>query len=177
MRYWFTADYHLGHANIIKYCDRSFLDVEKMNNTIIHNHNERVKPDDVVFFLGDFCFRSSGSKKAIDYERMLNGKLIFIKGNHDNNNSTKTIINNLVVEYAHKRIYLVHNPEFVCIDYDINFVGHIHGLWEIQRIRKGFSFTDAINVGVDVWDFKPVLFEEIMEKRYKKWLKSQGGLK
>jgi len=59
MNHWFTADFHLGHANIIKYCERPFRNVLEMNRTIIKKHNERVKKDDIVYFLGDFCFRNS----------------------------------------------------------------------------------------------------------------------
>ena len=53
MNYWWTSDYHFSHANIIKYCDRPFESVEEMNEAIIKRHNERVKPEDTVFFLGD----------------------------------------------------------------------------------------------------------------------------
>lgn len=179
MKFWFTSDYHLGHYNIIKYCNRPFQTLEQMNQTIIQNHNNRVKPEDTVFFIGDFCFKNSpGGKKgegdilkAIEYEKQLNGKLIFIKGNHDRNNSCKAIIEKLSIYFGGKRISLVHNPEFVDINFGINLVGHIHEKWQIKRIKKGWQFTDAINVGVDVWDFRPVSLEEIM-KRYKKWIKN-----
>ena len=63
MKNWFSSDYHLGHANIIKYCERPFVDVEEMSATIIKNHNQRVKKEDTVFFLGDFCFRNSPGGK------------------------------------------------------------------------------------------------------------------
>ena len=62
MKYWFTADYHLGHANIIKYCNRPFKSLEHMNSEIIRRHNSRVKPNDTVFFLGDFCFKNSKNR-------------------------------------------------------------------------------------------------------------------
>ena len=86
MKYWFSADYHFGHGNIIKYCPKSrhiFMNehekyvmtngteeekrklrisqesIDKMNAEIIRRHNERVKPDDYVFFVGDFCFKNT----------------------------------------------------------------------------------------------------------------------
>ena len=176
MNYWWTSDYHLGHDNIRKYCCRPFKSLKQMNETIIKNHNERVKPEDVVFMIGDFCFKnSSGGKKgegtlitAKEYEKKLNGKIIFIKGNHDRNNSCKTIIERIVVKYGGKRINLVHKPEHVDLNYEINFVGHIHQLWKFKRIKKAIGYTDLINVGVDVWNFRPVSFEEI-NKEYCRW--------
>jgi calcineurin-like phosphoesterase family protein len=154
-----------------------------MNETIIRNHNERVKHEDVLFFVGDFCFRNSaGGKpgegvviKAKEYEAELNGKIIFLKGNHDNNNSCKTIINGLLIEIAHKQIYLVHKPEHFNKDYEINFVGHVHDKWKFKRVRHSeVGWTDLINVGVDVWNFRPVNFDEIM-KEYHQWKKTQNN--
>ena len=57
MRFWFTGDSHFNHTNIIKYTDRPFKDIYHMNETIIKNWNERVKDEDTVFHLGDFCFK------------------------------------------------------------------------------------------------------------------------
>lgn len=205
MKYWFTSDTHFGHANIIKYCGRTIFmaseeiktynflkdksqekqrkfkicskSLAKMDKTIIHNWNQRVKPEDIVFHLGDFQFRNSpGGKKgegtnikANYYENQLNGKIILIKGNHDKNNSAKTIVERLVIGYGGKRINLVHNPAHCDINYSINFVGHIHSNWKFKRYRKGENFTDCINVGVDVNKFMPVTFNEIM-KEYYKWI-------
>ncbi len=176
MKYWFTADYHLGHANIIKYCNRPFKNLEHMNSEIIRRHNSRIKPNDTVFFLGDFCFKNSKNRgeginlKAEHWINKLNGNIIFIKGNHDSNNSLKTIIEKIIIYYSGKYFCLVHNPEYVDIDVPINLVGHVHDKWKFKRIRKGFSFTDAINVGVDVWNFYPITINEIL-KEYSKWLK------
>ncbi len=178
MRYWFTADLHLGHFNIIKYCNRPFKTLEEMNNTLIRNWNSRVKKEDVIFYVGDFCFKNSpGGKtgegvpiKAKEWENKFNGKIIYIRGNHDKNNSTKTIIEKLTIRYGSKYITLIHNPSYVSLDTSINFVGHIHNNWSIKRIKRGNGFTDAINVGVDVNNFAPATFEELM-KKYRKWKK------
>lgn len=178
MRYLYTADYHINHANIVRYVNRPFKSLEEMNETIIHNHNSRVKKEDIVFHVGDFIFRNSaGGKlgeglpiKASEMESKFNGKFIFIKGNHDRNNSLKTGIERLVIKYAGKRINLVHDPEYADMNHEINFVGHVHNRWAFKRLHRGEAFTDLINVGVDVWGFKPVTFEEIYSK-YCKWKK------
>ena len=63
MNLWFTSDTHFGHENIIKYCKRPFKSLEHMNMEIIRRWNERVQPDDMVIFAGDFCFRNSPASK------------------------------------------------------------------------------------------------------------------
>lgn len=164
---WFTSDYHLGHANIIKYCGRPFKDVEHMNQRIIANHNSRVKPEDTVFFLGDFCFRNTkGGKegegeidKADSYLKQLNGKFVFIRGNHDNNNSLKTCIKNAVIEYGGKEIFLCHDPADADTKFRLVFCGHVHEAWKSVKTKNG---CNIVNVGVDVWNFMPVKFDELI---------------
>jgi calcineurin-like phosphoesterase family protein len=75
---FFTSDYHLSHANIIKYSNRPYSTVEEMDEAIIANHNATVKPNDTVYFLGDFCFGD-----ASKHLKRLNGHIIFITGSHD----------------------------------------------------------------------------------------------
>jgi len=86
---YFSSDYHLGHANILKYCFRKpFLSkreievlakgteaqkkrlriskssLQRMNDGIIKNHNARVQSNDTFFHIGDFCFRNSRGGKV-----------------------------------------------------------------------------------------------------------------
>lgn len=79
---WFTSDFHLGHKNIIRYCNRLFDTVEEMNRTVIERLNILVKTNDILYFLGDFC---SGPKaKAVELRRKIRCKKIFaVPGNHD----------------------------------------------------------------------------------------------
>lgn len=68
-----TADTHLGHENIIKYCDRPFESVEEMDRVLISNWNEIVGADDIVYHLGDFTL--GGFIEAKQYFRQLNGHI------------------------------------------------------------------------------------------------------
>jgi len=159
MKFWFTSDTHFGHANIIKYTRRPFKSIEHMDRELIRKWNERVKPEDVVFHLGDFCFKGGkeGGKNKYDfYAKQLNGKIILIKGNHDNNNSAKTIIENMTIYHGGKYFHLVHRPEGA--DSEYNLVGHIHKLWKVKREGRKL----LINVGVDVWNFMPITIKEIL---------------
>lgn len=77
---YFTSDFHFNHANVIKYCNRPFETVDQMNEVLLKAWNEVVKPEDTVYFLGDFCFNP---QKALEWLSKLNGEIIFISGNHD----------------------------------------------------------------------------------------------
>ena len=56
---WFTADFHFGRSNIIRYCDRPFLSVEEMDQTILDRLDASVKANDILFSLG-FLHREQG---------------------------------------------------------------------------------------------------------------------
>ena len=79
-----TSDFHLFHANIIRYSNRPFKDVDEMNETIIQNYNLTIKDDDMVIHLGDL---SAGLKKRQNELKALlqrlKGKKILLRGNHD----------------------------------------------------------------------------------------------
>ena len=151
-----------------------------MNQSLIRNHNARVKPGDTVFFLGDFCFRNSpGGKegegetnKAEHYLSKLNGRFVFVRGNHDNNNSLRTNIRGVVLDIANEQICCIHNPEDMPTNLNFKFVfcGHVHNLWKFKKVGS----TVFINISCDVWKYMPVSYNEIM-KEYNKWLK--GGKK
>ena len=69
---WFTADFHLGHANIIRYCGRPFESVAEMDAAILGRLNSSVAEDDILYFLGDFC-RGSG-REALAYRKRIGAK-------------------------------------------------------------------------------------------------------
>ena len=75
---YFTADTHLGHTNIIRYCHRPFSSIEEMDETIISNWNACINDRDVVYHLGDFAFRN-----PCEYRKRMKGKIVLIRGNHD----------------------------------------------------------------------------------------------
>jgi calcineurin-like phosphoesterase family protein len=164
MSFWFTADTHFGHENIIKYCNRPFKDADEMDETLIRNWNERVTKGDTVFHLGDFCFkRSHRGKDIVD---RLNGDIILIKGNHDKKQSIKTIIDSMVVYYNGHRIWLTHYPEWAN-PLMVTLAGHVHEKWKINYPAKRRGFP-IVNMGVDVWDFRPISLEEIFTFIYSK---------
>ena len=53
---WFTSDFHFGHFNIIRYCNRPFASTEEMDALIADRMNAHVKPNDTLYFLGTFAW-------------------------------------------------------------------------------------------------------------------------
>jgi calcineurin-like phosphoesterase family protein len=49
MKFFFTADTHFNHDNIIEYCNRPFKNAEEMNDTLIINWNSVVGEHDTVY--------------------------------------------------------------------------------------------------------------------------------
>lgn len=78
---FFTADHHFGHANIIRFTNRPFKDIDEMNEELIKRWNEKVGKEDFVYHLGDLSLGSPQKTKEILDE--LNGKIYLIKGNHE----------------------------------------------------------------------------------------------
>jgi|WetSurMetagenome_2_1015567.scaffolds.fasta_scaffold267755_1 calcineurin-like phosphoesterase family protein len=81
---FFTADTHLGHRNMLSYCERPFATVEEMDAELIKRWNVLVKPDDEVYHVGDFAWREPEK-----YINLLQGRLHLITGNHDHKQTRK----------------------------------------------------------------------------------------
>ena len=86
---FYISDLHLGHANVIKFDNRPFKNLEEMHNTIITNWNNTVTNEDTVYILGDFCWGVDSAWPQ--YLEQLKGKKVLIQGNHDIKNPSKQI--------------------------------------------------------------------------------------
>ena len=80
--YYITSDLHFWHKGVLGFCPdtRPYKDVEEMNQELITHWNSKVKGGDVVFSLGDFCFKAKQATQ--DIIDQLNGDIVWIKGNH-----------------------------------------------------------------------------------------------
>jgi len=166
---FFTSDTHFGHRNIIEYCERPFLDkdgksdVGYMNKVLIDNINEICTVNDTLYHLGDFCFVGSATNLAGNsryeanyYLSQIKPKVVIIKGNHDSRKTTHSIIHDMTIKAGGKWWFCQHEP-YPKMDY--NLAGHVHGLWRV--VKMGHKYI--VNVGVDVWDYKPISINQVME--------------
>ena len=158
---YFTSDLHMGHANILKYCNRPFNDVHHMNKTLIDNYNSVVNQDSIVYILGDFAFKHKG--EAQKYFDRLNGNKFLIKGNHDNKDTCGLgwggVWDLKTIDVEGQSIVLCHFPMRTWDKShhgSYHLFGHVHG----RLPPYGLSF----DVGVDAWNYFPVSFEQVKKK-------------
>lgn len=174
MKNYFSSDWHLGHKNIIKFDNRPFDTIEEMDKTIIRNYNSIVSPDDNFYYLGDFSFTSKN--KTEDYLRQLNGRLFFIRGNHDKKDTIElykkygTYLGGLEeISIEGQKIILCHYAMKVwngSHHSSYHLYGHSHH--SLKEDINSLSF----DVGCNGWDYKPLSFEEIKNKMDKKQFKA-----
>jgi calcineurin-like phosphoesterase family protein len=162
------GDLHLGHHEIIQYCARPFSagDGERMDEVLIANWNHTVRPGDRVFYLGDLSYNESGAPLR-NYLDRLNGRITFIRGNHDT--GMPAAVERELLRYRGEEILFVHNPKKA----PDGFRGWVvHGHTHNSDLRRS-PFADVgrrrINVSAEVIGYRPVslaaIFARIREIR------------
>lgn len=139
---------------------RPYNSTEKMTKDMINKWNETVKPNDIVFHLGDFG----------DYNlrKHLNGKIILICGNYEDKLTDKELLaygfnevhrGSYSIKYNNNTVTMQHEPHKVkdrrhlTESGIINLFGHIHKLCMIKKY--------GLNVGADCHNFTPIDFNTI----------------
>lgn len=161
-KYWWTADEHYGHKNIIKYCNRPFTSVEEMNQTLIDNHNRVVGKGDCTVHIGDFSL--SDARCTLEIIEQLNGSHIFIRGSHD---AWLKATPHITAKQIWRR--KVHGEQMiVCCHYALRVWPMSHyGAWHLYGHSHGLlqgHHGKSMDVGVDCWGYRPLSFDEV--KRY-----------
>jgi calcineurin-like phosphoesterase family protein len=160
------SDTHFGHENSLKWLDsegnklRPFDTVEELNNTMITNWNNTVKPEDHVYHLGDVVIK----KEHLELVKQLNGHKRLCKGNHDQQTLKEYIAVGFQEIYGVRvfpglKCILSHipiHPECLKEDW-INVSGHLHS--------NNLSDRRYINVSVEQINYTPVLLEDILKQR------------
>lgn len=160
---YFTADLHLNHSNIIKYCNRPFTNVIEMDNTILTNFWRTLSSGDTLCILGDLSFNKDHILDFFDRFSTIN--MVYIKGNHDGKelmNITRklnipfytlydTKIDNQPVTLCHYAMRVWNKSHFN----SWQLYGHSHGVLPPQGKQY--------DVGVDNNNFFPVSWDRIKE--------------
>jgi calcineurin-like phosphoesterase family protein len=162
---WFTSDTHFGHRNILVYerAGRPFDSIEAMNETLIERWNNVVKPNDVVYHLGDFCL----NKSSLEIAARLNGKKILVLGNHDSFRAEDYLqyFDRLFgVIFWKRKILLSHMPLLPDGDrWHLNAHGHLHSK---QILINSSDQADLryFNVSVEQNNLTPFHADQLFER-------------
>lgn len=160
---------------------RPWDNAEEMDEHLVKVYNERVKPNDKVYFLGDVVI----NRKALSTLSRLNGDKVLIRGNHDifRDDEYRVYFRELRAYHVMNGLILSHIPvhEASLARFGANIHGHLHA----NRVTKATG-VDA-NTGNIIYgneidpryhcvcveqlpDFAPILFEEVLKR-----IKEEGG--
>lgn len=171
---WFTSDTHFGHRGILGYCDRPFGSIEEHDAALIANINALVKPGDRVFHLGDFAFGRDARVREI-FEQ-LRGQWVVVLGNHDHKNWAQKFrapFPRCLVAVKDYHELKVDGQKLVLSHYPFaTWNGAHYGSFMLHGHSHGdfaYSFPRSLScrradVGVDVWDYRPVAYETLRDK-------------
>ena len=169
---YYTADLHIGHANIIRHCQRPFSSVEEMNQVLLQNWNTTVHRDDTIYILGDLFFRNS--VPAEEYLQQMKGKKRLIVGNHDSSWMKKVELGKYFESVSHMEeitdgghhLTLCHYPMMSwsgCNRGSFLVYGHIHNNRNDTYCPLLSKSELSLNAGVDINDFRPVTLQELIK--------------
>jgi calcineurin-like phosphoesterase family protein len=156
---FFTADTHWKHRNIIKYCDRPYSSVEEMDSALIANWNGRVKPNDIVYHLGDFAL---GSPESV--VKALNGEIHLIWGNHDNSSNKKILRKYVASTQDYLEVPGFGPTPLVLFHYSLKIWNRSHhGALMLYGHSHGTlpGTSQSLDIGIDCWNYQPISIEEI----------------
>lgn len=181
------SDTHFGHektCTVFKREDgsplRPFSCAEEMDEEMIKRWNDRVRPNDKVYHLGDVVI----NRKYLHVLSRLNGDKVLIRGNHDifKLEDYTTYFRDVRAYDVKNGMILSHIPVHVesLGRFGVNIHGHLHAN-RVKKIRGVDVKTGEMlygteidpryhNVCVEMTDFAPISLEEVYER-----IRNEGG--
>jgi len=182
-----VSDTHFGHTGVCRFTRndgvtklRPWDSAEEMDEAMVKAWNERVKPTDKVYHLGDVVI----NRKALSIMSRLNGDKVLIRGNHDifRDDEYRMYFRELRAYHVMNGLILSHIPvhEASLGRFGCNIHGHLHA----NRVMKArgvdartgeILYSDEIDprywcACVEQTDFAPILFEDALKR-----ITEQGG--
>jgi len=175
-----VSDTHFGHAGVCRFTRndgvtklRPWDSAEEMDEAMVKAWNERVKPTDKVYHLGDVVI----NRKALKILSRLNGDKVLIRGNHDifPDVEYRQYFRELRAYHVMNGMILSHIP--IHTDSLARFGTNIHGHLHANRVMTRDFFSDELEIDtryhcvcVEQIDFAPILFEDVIKR-----IKEEGG--
>ncbi len=174
MRIFFTSDTHFGDRRALRFDKRPFADLASHDEALVARWNAAVGGDDEVWHLGDFAL-GPGPDRIAALLAALNGRKHLVVGNNDGLATLQAPGWASLQHYAEitvdaRLLVLCHYPLRTWNGIGrgaVNLHGHSHG-----RLKP---LTRQYDVGVDVWDFRPVTLAEILARRRRRTARRAAG--
>ena len=162
------------HDRAFVYEPRGFSCIGDMDEAIVERWNSVVKPEDIVYHLGDVMLNDND--KGMEYLKKLNGEIHLLRGNHDTNsrislyaaapNVVSTGDYATVIKYGKYSFYLSHYPTLTSnlensaslSQHVINLFGHTH---QMGNFYNDIPFM--YHVGMDSHNCTPVNIDQVIE--------------
>jgi calcineurin-like phosphoesterase family protein len=182
-----VSDTHFGHTGVCRFTRndgvtklRPWDSAEEMDEAMVKAWNERVKPTDKVYHLGDVVI----NRKALSIMSRLNGDKVLIRGNHDifRDDEYRQYFRELRAYHVMNGLILSHIPvhEASLGRFGCNIHGHLHAN-RVMKARGVDARTGEILYSNEIdpryWcacveqtDFAPILFEDALKR-----ITEQGG--
>lgn len=175
MQHWFTSDWHLFHD---KMASNRSLSIKDMNELIISNVFDVVKPNDNLYFLGDIGWKFPQGYLETLFTDFKRHRINFhwIEGNHDSSikidsSSIKwrgqikdIVVNKQPITLSHYPLIIWNKSHYNAW----NLYGHIH--YRDNTYNKIMSLANnpillskRLNVNIEYYDLKPISFDYILD--------------
>jgi calcineurin-like phosphoesterase family protein len=150
---------------------------EEMDEEMVKRWNDRVRPKDKVYHLGDVVI----NRKALQILARLNGDKVLIRGNHDifKDEDYCQYFRSIRAYHVLNGMILSHIPIHTesLGRFGVNIHGHLHSNRVMIKTRWGNTdhYDETVDVRyhcvcVEQTDFAPILFEDVIKR-----ITAEGG--
>lgn len=164
--HWLIADLHLGHTNVLRYDNRPYPNIEMHNLSLTRNCCKDGMPNRTLWILGDVASRREGLKTFMETIRPYWGKIILIRGNHDD-----------AVAWRHRDLFdEAHEARYLRVNKEVKvYMSHYahrtwrnshHGAYHVHGHSHGAlpMWGRSMDVGAPCVNYTPISLAEVVEK-------------
>ena len=172
-----VSDTHFGHKGVCHFTRsdgvtklRPWDTPEEMDEAMVKAWNDRVKPTDKVYHLGDVVI----NRKSLATMSRLNGDKVLIRGNHDifPDDEYRKYFRELRAYHVMNGMIMSHIPihEESLGRFGVNIHGHLHANRVLKAGPASGEFVNKVVdpryhcVCVEHTDFAPILFEDVQKR-------------
>ncbi len=161
-----TSDTFFGRIEIIETANRPFDNIQEMNEAMIKNWNDVVKPNDIVYHLGNFAWTPLDAEESLI---RLNGQIKLILGDYDDAmleiskymKDKLEIVQSAFYKEQRTNTVLSHWP---MLDWPGRNMGvfHFHG-HTLREHLTDLKKANRVNACVDNWNYTPKEIKALLE--------------